>query len=166
MDLALGAQSETEFAERGIEGQIEKVLRWIPFPPLLRDRLLGFAEQILLGLRAFHDTGRLLRFTALTVLIWTLDASGSMVAARAFDIHMTFPVALLLLAGMGLGSALPATPGYVGIYQFAAVTILPPFGIDRNAALAYIIVMQALGYAVVSVLGLLGLYHIRTGRHA
>jgi len=149
-----------------IEGQIEKVLRWIPFPPLLRDRLLGFAEQILLGLRAFHDTGRLLRFTALTVLIWTLDASGSMVAARAFDIHMTFPVALLLLAGMGLGSALPATPGYVGIYQFAAVTILPPFGIDRNAALAYIIVAQALGYAEVLVLGLFGLYRIRADRQA
>ena len=51
--------------------------------------------------------------------------------------------------------------GYVGIYQFAAVTILPPFGIDRNAALAYIIVAQALGYAVVLVLGLLGLYRIR-----
>jgi uncharacterized membrane protein YbhN (UPF0104 family) len=84
-----------------------------------------------------------------------------MVASRAFEIHLTFPVALLLLAGMGLGSALPATPGYVGIYQFAAVTILPPFGIDRDAALAFILVAQALGYAVVLVLGLLGLYRLR-----
>ena len=73
---------------------------------------------------------------------------------------------MLLLAGMGLGSALPATPGYVGIYQFAAVTILPPFGIDRNAALAYIIVAQALGYVVVLVLGLLGLYRIRAASRA
>ena len=95
-----------------------------------------------------------------------LDAYGSMVAARAFDIHMTFPVALLLLAGMGLGSALPATPGYVGIYQFAAVTILPPFGIDRNAALAYIIVAQALSYVVILLLGLMGLYRIRAGRQS
>ena len=84
-----------------------------------------------------------------------------MVAARAFDIHLTFSVALLLLAGLGLGSALPATPGYVGIYQFVAVTVLPPFGIDRNAALAFILVAQALGYAVILVLGLFGLYRIR-----
>jgi uncharacterized membrane protein YbhN (UPF0104 family) len=79
---------------------------------------------------------------------------------------MTFPVALLLMAGMGLGSALPSTPGYVGIYQFVVVTILPPFGIDRNAALAYILVTQALGYVVVLVLGLFGLAKIRAGRRA
>jgi uncharacterized membrane protein YbhN (UPF0104 family) len=148
------------------EALIEKVLHRIPFPGAIRVRLLELAEQILLGLRAFHHAGRLLSFTLLTALIWLLDAVGTMVSARAFEIHMTFPVALLLLAGMGLGSALPATPGYVGIYQFAAVTILPPFGIDRNAALAYIIVAQALSYAVVLVLGLLGLYKIRAGRRA
>ena len=95
-----------------------------------------------------------------------IDAVGIMVGSHAFGIHMTFPVALLLLAGMGLGSALPATPGYVGIYQFVAVTILPPFGIDRNAALALIIVGQATGYVVVLVLGSLGLYRIRANRKA
>jgi uncharacterized membrane protein YbhN (UPF0104 family) len=117
-----------------------------------------------LGLRAFHDAGRLLNFTLLTVLIWATDAAVMMVSSRAFDIHMTFPVAMLLLAGLGLGSALPATPGYVGIYQFVAVTVLPPFGIDRNTAMAFIIVAQAVGYAVVLVLGLLGLYRIRRAK--
>jgi uncharacterized protein (TIRG00374 family) len=148
------------------EGLIEKLLRWLPLPGKMRDRLVGFAEQILLGLRVFHDAGRLLSFTLLTAMIWAMDAVGTMVMSRGFGIHMTFPVAMLLLAGMGLGSALPATPGYVGIYQFAAVTILPPFGIDRNAALAYIIVAQALGYVVVLVLGLLGLYRIRAASRA
>ncbi len=146
------------------EALIEKLLRMMPLPALIRDRLIGFAGQILLGLRVFHHAGRLLRFTLLTALIWTGDAVGSMVAARAFDIHMTFPVAVLLLAGMGLGSALPATPGYVGIYQFVAVTILPPFGIDRNAALAFILVVQAMGYVIVLVVGLLALYRIKRAR--
>jgi uncharacterized membrane protein YbhN (UPF0104 family) len=146
------------------EGLIQKLLRRMPLPAAIRDRLLGFAGQILLGLRVFHHAGRLLSFTLLTALIWVMDALGTMVGARAFDVHMTFPVAMLLLAGMGLGSALPATPGYVGIYQFAAVTILPPFGIDRNAALALVIVGQALGYTCVLVLGLLGLYKIRRAR--
>ena len=143
------------------EGLIEKLLHRIPLPAGIRARLLGLAEQILLGLRAFHNAGRLLSFTGLTALIWISDAGVMMISSHAFDIHMTFPVAMLLLAGMGLGSALPATPGYVGIYQFAAVTILPPFGIDRNAALAFIIVAQAVGYAVVLALGLLGLYRIK-----
>jgi uncharacterized membrane protein YbhN (UPF0104 family) len=108
----------------------------------------------------------LVRFTLLTALIWVIDAMNTIVVSRAFEIHLTFPVALLLLSGMGLGSALPATPGYVGIYQFVAVTILSPFGIDRNAALAYVIASQALGYAIVLVFGLLGLYRIRSVRRS
>ena len=149
------------------EGLIQDLLRRMPLRGVTRDRLLGFAGQILSGIRVFHHAGRLLAFTLFTALIWVLDAVATMVASRAFDIHMTFPVAMLLVAGMGLGSALPATPGYVGIYQYVAVTILPPFGIDRNAALAYIIVAQALAYAVVLVLGCLGLYRIRApGRRA
>jgi uncharacterized protein (TIRG00374 family) len=144
-----------------IEGLIEKLLRTMPLPDGIRDRLLAFSGQILLGLRAFHHAGRLLSFTLLTAVIWGLDGFGLMVWARGFDFQMPFRVAMLLLAGMGLGSALPSTPGYVGIYQFVAVTILPPFGIDRNAAIAFIIVAQAIGSAVVLVLGLLGLYQIR-----
>ena len=143
------------------EGLIHRLLQSFPLPHGLRDRLVGFAEQILLGLRVFHHAGRLLSFALFTVLIWTVDAMVNIVGAEAFDIHLTFPVAVLLLAGMGLGSALPATPGYVGIYQFVAVTILPPFGIDRNAALAFIIVGQVIAYLVVLVLGLLSVYRIR-----
>lgn len=146
------------------ERMIQKAILRMPLPGTLRDRVAGFAQQILLGLRVFHHAGRLLSFTLLTGVIWGLDAVGTMVMGRAFDIYMTFPVAMLLLAGMGLGSALPATPGYVGIYQFVAVTILPPFGIDRNASIAFILVVQVVGYAVVLFFGLLGLYRMRSGR--
>ena len=72
-------------------------------------------------------------------------------------------MALLLLTGLGLGSALPSTPGYVGVYQFVAVTVLTPFGISRDAALAYILVVQVLGYVVVTLFGLPGLYLLQGG---
>lgn len=149
------------------EGLIEKALKFLPLRDARRDRLSGFAEQVLSGMRVFHHAGRLLSFALLTALIWTLDALSTMITSRGFNIDISFPVAVLLLAGIGLGSALPSTPGYLGIYQFAAVTILPPFGIDRNAALAYILGSQAIGYAVVIVLGSLGLYVVRSnGRTA
>jgi uncharacterized protein (TIRG00374 family) len=143
------------------ETLIERLLAMLPLPAALHTRLVGLAGQILLGLRVFHHAGRLLSFTLLTVAIWAGDGLSVIAAAQAFDFAMPFSVAMLLLAGMGLGSALPSTPGYVGIYQFVAVTILPPFGIDRNAALAFILVVQASGYAGVLVLGLLGVYNLR-----
>lgn len=130
----------------------------IPMPGAIRIRLVALAEQVLLGLRAFHDWGRLAGFTFLTVVIWSADASGTIVGAMGLGLKISFPVALLLLTGLGLGSSLPSTPGYVGVYQLVAEAVLVPFGISRDAALAYILVAQAVGYVVVLVLGLPGIY--------
>jgi glycosyltransferase 2 family protein len=140
---------------------VENILRRLPLPEKLRAVLLELAKQILQGLRAFHDWRRLAGFVALTVVIWISDSFCAMTTARALGIDMPFRVAVLLLTGLGLSSALPSTPGYVGIYQFVAVTVLTPFGVSRDAALAYILVVQAIGYAVIVAFGLPGLYKLQ-----
>jgi uncharacterized protein (TIRG00374 family) len=140
------------------EKLVQAILLRIPMPHGIRTRLQHLAGQVLLGLRAFHDWGRLAGFVCLTVMIWVADACGAMVTAHALGLHFTFQIAMLLLAGMGLGSALPSTPGYVGVYQFVAVSVLTPFGIPRDGALAYILVVQALAYVLTLAYGLPGLY--------
>jgi hypothetical protein len=139
-------------------GWLESFLKRIPLPDFLRARLLGLAGQVLLGVGAFHDWGRLSGFSALTVACWLTDAVGTMAGAHALGLHVSFPAAVLVLAGMGLGSALPSTPGYVGVWQFAAVSILTPFGVPRDGALAYSLVAQATNYVLVLVWGLPGIY--------
>jgi glycosyltransferase 2 family protein len=133
---------------------VRNLLHRIPLPAGLRARLLLLSEQVLLGLRAFHHWGRFGEFALFTVAIWTLDATGTMIGSRAFGLNFSFSVAMLLITALGLGSALPSTPGYLGIYQFVAVTVLTPFGFTRDAALAYIMVAQAVAYAVTLLLGL------------
>jgi uncharacterized membrane protein YbhN (UPF0104 family) len=137
------------------------LLRRLPLPQTLRDRLIGLADQVLLGMRAFHHTGRFAGFAAFTVAIWVSDAFGTMVAARALGLDMSFSVAILLLTALGLSSALPSAPGYVGIYQFVAVTVLGPMGIAKPQALAFILMLQACGYVVTLALGLPSLYLLR-----
>jgi uncharacterized protein (TIRG00374 family) len=145
-------------------GWIERILKTLPLPHALRDLLLRISSQVLLGLRAFHQWRRLAGFAFLTVAVWTCDALAMISTAHALGLAMPFRVAVLLLTGLALGSSLPSTPGYVGIYQFVAVTVLPPFGIGRDDAVAYILVAQALGYVVVLLLGLPSLYWLnRTG---
>lgn len=139
-------------------GLLESMMKRIPQPAAIRTPLLRLVGQILLGLRAFHDWGRLAGFSALTVAIWVSDSVGTMVGTYALGLHVGFPAAVLLLAGMGLGSALPSTPGYVGVYQFAAVSILPLFGVPRDGALAYSLVAQASSYVLVLAWGLPGFY--------
>lgn len=137
------------------------VLERVPVPVALRARLIAAMEHALRGMRAFHDARRLSGFVALTAIIWCLDAIGSVSAAHALGLHMPFAAAFLLLASLGLGSALPSTPGYVGIFQFVAVTVLVPFGFSRTDAIAYILVAQAMGYVVIGFWGALGLIRYR-----
>lgn len=134
-----------------------RLLARMPLPHGFRDRLGDVLRHVLRGLRSFHDAGRLGRFLGLTAVILTLDGITTMVGAHAIGVQLSLPLAFLLIAGLGLGSALPSTPGYVGIYQFVAVSVLTPFGISRNDAIAYILLFQAMIYVVILVWGLLGL---------
>ncbi|MGA3097857.1 MAG: lysylphosphatidylglycerol synthase transmembrane domain-containing protein [Bryobacteraceae bacterium] len=140
-----------------------RILKRVPVPPPLRSKLENALGHAIQGIRSFHDRRRLARFVALTAVIWTMDAANAAICARALGFHMTLPVAFLLIAGLGLGSALPSTPGYVGIYQFVAVSILTPFGFRRSDAIADILLMQALIYSVILFWGLIGLAKGRRG---
>jgi len=132
-----------------------------PLPHALRPKVVAAAEHGLRGIRTFHNSRRLVGFVGLTVLIWCLDAMGTVVGGTALGLRIPIGVAILLIAGLGLGSALPSTPGYVGIYQFVAVSVLTPFGFSRTNAVAYILVAQALMYVVIGVWGALGLWRYR-----
>lgn len=143
---------------------VEALLLRLPLGHLQKP-LLGLAEQILLGLHAFHQWGRFLGFAVLTVVIWLCDACTAITLGRALGLEIGLAVAILLITSLGLSSALPSTPGYVGIYQFVAVTVLAPFGISKDNALAFILLYQALSYFLVLLYGLPGLYMLE-GRGA
>jgi uncharacterized protein (TIRG00374 family) len=140
------------------------IIERVPVPQKLRELLLRLVDQVLLGMRAFHHLGRFLGFASLTVTIWVCDTLSVMICGRGLGLEMSFGVAMLLVTAMGLGSALPSTPGYVGIYQFVAVTVLVPFGFTKDAALAFILVAQAVGYVTVLLLGLPCVYVLKRGR--
>ncbi len=139
-------------------------LTFMPIPRGLRDKVEHGLRQGLSGIRSFHDGGRLSRFLLLTAVIWCLDGITTVVGARSIGIPISLPVAFLLVAALGLGSALPSTPGYVGIFQFVAVSVLTPFGFSRTDAIAYILLFQAMSYAVILFWGLLGLAQQRKSR--
>ena len=141
------------------------LLERLPLQQALRPRLEAVMGQGLRGIRAFHDVERLSAFVGLTALIWTLDAVATIAGGAALGLAIPIPAAFLLLACLGLGSALPSTPGYVGIYQFAAVSALTPFGFSAADAIAYILVAQALMMLVMGLFGSVGLLEYRRSMH-
>lgn len=130
--------------------------------PVLKEiykiKLDHFLQQFLVGLKSLHSFTRVAQFIGLTGLIWLMDAIGVVLLGYILKIPLQLQQAFVLLAALGLSSAIPSTPGYVGVYQFVAVTTLEPFGISRADALAFILISQILGYTVVGFWGLLSLW--------
>ncbi len=133
------------------------IIMRLPLPHGIQEKLIKILEQIHVGLRTFHDGRRLSGFFGVTMIIWLCDALSTLVGMHALGMGTTIAVALLLITGLGLGSAMPSTPGYVGIYQFVAVSILVPFGFSRTDAIAYILLAQAMQYVYITFWGLIAL---------
>jgi uncharacterized protein (TIRG00374 family) len=131
----------------------QSLVRRLPLPRAVGAALERVMRQIFLGLGAFHDWRRFSKFTLLTAAVWLSDACATVIGGWALGLHISFPVAMLLLTGMGFASALPSTPGFVGIHQFVYVGVLTLFGISRDAALAFSLVSQVSGYVVTLVIG-------------
>ena len=74
-------------------------------------------------------------------------------------LHLDFNYAqgMVLLLAIGLSSAIPSTPGYLGIYQYVGVTLLPLYGVTRSLALTYILLFQFAGAINILLLGFIGL---------
>ena len=122
-----------------------------------RSNLAGLLSQFLRGLETLHQFQRIVFFILLTGLIWMIDGFGTVFLSHILHLSLSLGQAFVLLAGLGLSSAIPSTPGYVGVYQFVAVAILEPFGTSSAEALAFILFMQIINMLALSLWGIIAL---------
>ena len=65
----------------------------------------------------------------------------------------SFPLAMLTTAVANLGTLIPSSPGYVGVFDFLGRSVLGQFGVPEATALAYILVVHAALVLPVTLLG-------------
>jgi uncharacterized protein (TIRG00374 family) len=104
------------------------------------------AESFLIEFRA--ECRRLLRgwlgveLALVAVLIFFVDYIAIVLLLLAFDISFPIEAPLLLWVFLAAGSALPSAPGYVGVYQAAAVLALSYFAVPASTAVALATALQ------------------------
>ena len=136
------------------ERRILRTFGWLPLPGKISQSISQQAVPLLVGMHSLQNAPRMLAFLVLTAVVWLGDALGSSVGARIISQTLSLGQAMVLLAALGLSSAIPSTPGYVGVNQFVAVKVVPAFSSSRGETLAYILIGQVLNYLVVSFWGL------------
>ncbi len=123
-------------------------------PVRFRPPLLKLIDGVIEGLQVFRSLGDVLGTFGLTVVVWLLELGKYWLVAQAFPaLHLSYPAILLMGGSINLLTALPSLPGYVGTFE-TGVKILVELGADATAAGGYILVLHALLWLPVVLLGL------------
>ena len=124
-----------------------------------RDRLLArsllrrVARDVVDGLAEPLGRRRLAGAALLSLAAWLAFAAAVVLVARSVDVRLDAVDALFATAVVNLGVAIPASPGFVGTYQWLGVASLGAVGVERSPALAFAILLQAAWYVPTTVLG-------------
>lgn len=119
----------------------------------VRGRARRVARDLLDGIEQSADVAVLLRALLLGAAAWGAWALAAWLVARSLGISLGLAEVLFLSAAMNLGVAIPSSPGFVGAYQWLAVSALAVYDVERAPALAFAILMQATWYVPTTLVG-------------
>lgn len=135
---------------------IHLVLR--PLPSALATKVAEKADSFIMGLHALRGGRAVLELIALSIAVWSVEATFYYLVLTAFNIGLPLPVlalaASLLLVVVNLGIMLPSAPGYIGTFQFFGLLALGVFGVQHELALSATIVAHGVQYVLVTAVGL------------
>ncbi|MCU0667785.1 MAG: flippase-like domain-containing protein [Myxococcota bacterium] len=134
--LALGGRLVGAIEARVAAPWVSKLLRG----------LLGFAKSFVQALESLRDPRRFAAVVTLTVLLFVLMAGLTWALARSFGFEAWIGpgAALGVLCITMLGIALPAPPGFAGVFEAAVRAALAVFGVAGEDLAA-----RALAFALV-----------------
>jgi len=145
-----------------------RVLRWglARVPRLDQERWMNASDGLLEGLGALRSVRR-----AVALLVWSVVSWGFVVLyyysmLRAFLDRPSLVEGTFLTCAIGLGMALPASPGAVGVFHSVARYALElPFGVSEERAVVVAFATHAFQYILACLLGIVGLVQQNLSLH-
>ena len=119
----------------------------------LKTRASNLTRSLLDGLGALRSPVDSFAVYALSVVAWLCEATMYVLIAVGFSIVLPFPVFLFATAFANLVTIAPSTPGYIGVFDAPIVLTLTRFGIDRDLATSYTLILHAALFLPVTCLG-------------
>ncbi len=129
--------------------------RWLP--DRVTTRLTGILHNFRTGI-TFGGTGGAIRIAVWTVVMWCTYALALYFGFLAFNFDTRFGLGLSasipLLAVTAVAITVAPTPGAIGVYHTATrATLTGLFGVAASPAVAFALVMHAIGYLSVLISG-------------
>lgn len=123
--------------------------------------IVTFFDHIVDGLAVLRDPRRFVAVLLWTTAHWLMHPIGLYLCFRAVGLTVPFSAALFLQGILALGVAIPSSPGFVGVFETAAVLGLGVYGVSSTQALSWAIGYHVLSFIPITLIGLW--YFVRLG---
>jgi glycosyltransferase 2 family protein len=120
---------------------------------LASDRLRAIVRPLASPTRRLastHGAGLL----ALSLALWTLEATVYLAVGRAVEIDLGLVEALYIVALTNLFALVPAAPGYVGTFDAAVLFAVDSLGASGSDALSYLVLLRFVLFVPITIVGL------------
>lgn len=119
------------------------VIVWVRRTRREDGRLRAMALRFARGLDCVDSPLTGLRIALWTVALWGIWLVGAWLVADALGIRLSAVETMFLAAAIGVGSAVPSAPGFVGTYHWVAAASLTLYGVEAAPAAAFALVLHA-----------------------
>lgn len=121
--------------------------------PAVEARVRRVLEAFIAGLSVLRSPARFAAVFGWTLAHWILNAIGFWLAFRAVGITAPFSAALFLQAFIALGTAVPALPGFFGVFEYMSVQALAVYGVGQQQAATWAIGFHILSFIPITLIG-------------
>ena len=121
--------------------------------PTVEERGRRVLETFVQGLSVLRSPARFIGVFAWTLAHWLLNAIGFWLAFRAVGIHAPLSAALFLQGFIALGTAVPALPGFFGVFEYMSVQGLGVYGVTQQQAATWAIGYHLLSFIPITLIG-------------
>ena len=105
------------------------------------------------GLSVLRRPGRFAAVFGWTVAHWLLNGFGFWLSFKALGIGAPFSAALFLQAFIALGTAVPALPGFFGVFEYMSVQGLSIYGVSQEQAATWAIAYHLFSFIPITLIG-------------
>jgi len=128
------------------------------FGTLDRPWLRRVVESAVSGLANLGKGSNAAGALGLSLVAWLLAGLQFYWTARSVGLVLPGTAALLVVCLTSLGMVVPASPGSLGVIESITVLTLALFGVGREVALGYALVLRAVSYVTLFGLGMVSLW--------
>lgn len=121
--------------------------------PKFEAPIVRLVEHGIGGLAVLKDSRRFLAVLFWAVAHWLVNAVGFYIGFMAVGIEVPFSAALFLQGVLGIGVAVPSSPGFVGVFESVSVVGLGVYGVPKDVAFSWAIALHLLSFIPITVMG-------------